>query len=81
VDPDQGKSEEIGNGGVSIFSEADISTLLEVIDLEKTPLFIQTGAIGLPIFSMLMAYLQKQGKESQDLRGCIGMDLLRMLVK
>jgi methylmalonyl-CoA mutase len=80
-DPDQVKAEEVGKRGTSIISTSDTAKAFAEIDLEKIPVFIHTGAMGLPIFSLLMAHIKQQGQDSKKLRGCIGMDPLGELVK
>ncbi|MCQ6280890.1 methylmalonyl-CoA mutase family protein [Bacillus sp. EB600] len=80
-DPDQALPEKVGNGGVSISSLQDLNQALEGIDLEHTPLLIQAGCAGLPIYSMLVRHTQQKGMDISKLRGCVGMDPLGTLVK
>jgi methylmalonyl-CoA mutase len=80
-DPDQTLPEKVGSGGVSISSLKDFNQALEGIDLEQTPLLIQAGCAGLPVYSMLVTHAQQAGMDISKLRGCVGMDPLGMLVK
>ncbi|MFC4769700.1 methylmalonyl-CoA mutase family protein [Effusibacillus consociatus] len=81
LNPDEAKPEDVGNKGVSIFRREDLDTALDDINLEKVPLYIQTGALGLPILALLLSHLEAQGKDPQKLSGCIGMNPLGALVQ
>lgn len=80
-DPDQALPEYVGRGGVSISSFQDLNKTLEGIDLEQTPLLIQAGCMGLPIYCMVVEHVQQGGIDISKLRGCVGMDPLGTLVK
>ncbi|MCH6264465.1 methylmalonyl-CoA mutase family protein [Neobacillus citreus] len=80
-DPDQALPENVGRGGVSISSLQDVNQALEGINLEQTPLFIQAGSVGFPVYCMLVAHARKMGMDSSRLHGCVGMDPLGTLVK
>lgn len=80
-DPDQSLPKNVGRGGVSISSLKDLNRALEGIDLEQTPLLIQAGCAGLPIYCMVVAHSQNTGTDIGKLRGCVGMDPLGTLVK
>lgn len=79
LDADAAKAEDVGRRGVSISSLEDLGKALDRIDLEETPIFIQAGAMGLPIAALLAALVRKQVKSTEKLRGCIGMDPLGTL--
>jgi methylmalonyl-CoA mutase len=81
LDPDQALPENVGGEGVSISSLKDLNTSLEGIDLEQTPLLVQAGCMGLPIYCMVLAHSQQKGMDIRKLRGCVGMDPLGTLVK
>ncbi|MGG1657985.1 methylmalonyl-CoA mutase family protein [Brevibacillus sp. NRS-1366] len=81
VDPHEAKKEDIGQGGVSISSVKDFDEALKGICLEKTPVFLQVGSVGLPIYAFLIAAIHKQNQDINELRGCIGMDPLGELAK
>jgi methylmalonyl-CoA mutase len=80
-DPDQAAPEDVEDGGVSISSVQDLVKAFEGINLEQTPLLIQAGAVGLPMYSMLIAYAGQHGIAPTRLRGCVGMDPLGTLAK
>lgn len=80
LDADEAVTGDVGRDGVSISSLADLARVLEGIDLDKTPVYIQAGAMGLPVLALLGAYMRHQGKSTEKLRGCIGMDPLGLLV-
>ncbi len=75
-DVDRAHAEDVGRGGVSISSLDDLGKALDRVDLEQTPIFIQAGASAIPIGTMLLALLQKQAKQAEQLSGCIGADPL-----
>ncbi|MGF1613516.1 MAG: methylmalonyl-CoA mutase family protein [Gammaproteobacteria bacterium] len=79
LDADAAPADDIGRRGVSISSLEDLGTALDRIDLEETPIFIHTGAMGLPIAALLMALVRKQAKSTERLRGCLGIDPLGSL--
>ncbi len=66
----------VGKGGLSISCLGDLTSALAGVDLEQTPIFIQTGAAGLPLLAMVLAMLAKQLRSPGKLRGCIGSDPL-----
>src|ERR1019366_4829553 len=47
-DPDWAQDDEVGVGGLSIACLSDLERALQGIDLEKTSLFIRSGASALP---------------------------------
>lgn len=81
LDADVAKAEDVGRGGVSISSLEDVGRALDRIDLEQTPLFVQAGAMGLPIAALVIALVRKQAKSPERLRGCIGIDPLSVLAR
>jgi methylmalonyl-CoA mutase len=81
LDADRADAEAIGQGGLSLASVEDLRRALDGVDLEKTPLFIQSGCLALPVTVLLMALLRQQGKPAEGLQGCIGADPLGTLVE
>ncbi len=81
LDADEAVSGDVGRDGVSISTLVDLAEVLEGIDLGKTPVYIQAGTMGLPMLALLGAYMRHQGKSAENLRGCIGMDPLGLLVR
>ena len=78
-DPDQCSADDVGADGISIASVADLATALDKVDLEKTPLFVQTGCAGLPLAALLSAYLRRHVKSLDQVSGCVGTDPLGAL--
>lgn len=79
LDADAAPVGDVGMGGTSISSIADLQKALEGIDLEQTPIFIQAGSVAFPIAAALIAVMRQRGKSPGALRGCIGMDPLGAL--
>lgn len=79
LDPDWATAEEVGFGGLSIATLADLDRALEGVDLEKTSLFVRSGASALPFASLLIALAKKRKKSLAQLHGCIEMDPLGVL--
>ncbi len=74
LDPDQCSADLVGAKGTSIASMTDLEVSLDGVDLETTPLFVQTGSAALPVAALLLAMLKKQGKSPSKLSGCLGSD-------
>jgi methylmalonyl-CoA mutase len=78
-DPDWAQPKDVGLGGLSIAALPDLERALEGIDLEKTSLFVRSGASALPFAALLIALTKKRGKSPAKLQGCIEMDPLSVL--
>jgi methylmalonyl-CoA mutase len=78
-DPDFAPASEVGTAGLSIASLADLERALNGVDLEKTFLFVRTGASALPFAALLAALCRKRKQAVSVLRGCIEMDPLGVL--
>ena len=78
-DPDWAPAEDVGCGGVSISTLGDLDRSLEGVDLEKTSLFVRSGASALPFAALLLALARKRRKSPEQLRGCIEMDPIGVL--
>lgn len=78
-DPDWAPPEDVGCGGLSIATLGDLDRALEGVDLEKTSLFVRSGASALPFAALLLALAKKRKKATAQLRGCIEMDPLGVL--
>jgi len=78
-DPDWAQPEDVGGGGLSIATLDDLDRALEGVDLEKTSLFVRSGASALPFAALLVALTKKRRKTAAQLRGCIEMDPLGVL--
>ena len=81
VDADQAEADDVGRGGLSISSVADLAQALDGVDLETTPLFIQASTSALTFTGLLAALVQQQGKSLTKVRGAIGMDPLGQLAR
>jgi len=81
LDPDQAPADSVGRDGTSIAAMADLEVALDGVDLAKIPLFIQAGSAALPVAALLLSLLEKQGKDSSCLKGCIGCDPVYGLVE
>ena len=78
-DPDWARPEEVGHGGLSIATLADLDRALEGIDLEHVRLFVRTGASGMPFAALLAGLAAKRKKAITALQGCIETDPLGVL--
>jgi methylmalonyl-CoA mutase len=76
LDPDWAQAEDVGCGGLSIATIGDLDRALDGVDLEKTSLFVRSGASALPFAAVLIALAWKRKKALIQLRGCIEMDPL-----
>ena len=81
VDADQAEADDVGRGGLSISSVADLAQALDGVDLEATPIYIQASTSALTFTALLAALVQKQGKSLAKVRGAIGMDPLGQLAR
>ncbi len=79
ADPDWAQPGEVGVGGLSLASLEDLARALEGIDLEKVPLFIRSGASGMPVGALLVALARERGCDPARLQGCIEIDPLGVL--
>ena len=81
LDADQAPTEMVGEGGVSISSLADLETALAGVNLEKTPFYAQASTTAFAFTALVVALLEKQGKDLKKFRGAIGMDPLGQLAR
>jgi len=79
ADPDWGKPEEVGQGGLSIASLEDLTRALDGVDLAAAPIFIRTGASALPFATLLVALARLRKADLAQLRGCVEMDPLGVM--
>lgn len=78
-DPDWAQPEEVGFGGLSISTVEDLKRALEGIELDKTSLFVRSGASAMPFAALLVSLVRQSKKSSEILNGCIEMDPLGVL--
>ena len=81
VDADQAEAAQVGKGGLSISSVADLAQALNGVDLETTPIYIQASASALTFTALLAALVKQQGKSLAKVRGAVGMDPLSQLAR
>jgi methylmalonyl-CoA mutase len=81
VDADQAEADDVGKGGLSVSSVADLAAALEGVDLEKTPIFIQASTSALTFTALLAGLVKQQGKDLKNVRGALGMDPLGQLAR
>ncbi|MBK7982218.1 MAG: acyl-CoA mutase large subunit family protein [Candidatus Competibacteraceae bacterium] len=81
IDADQAEADDVGRGGLSVSSVADLAQALAGVDLEKTPVYIQASTSALTVTALLAALVQQQGKALDKVRGAIGMDPLGQLAR
>ncbi|WP_158736037.1 methylmalonyl-CoA mutase family protein [Alteribacillus sp. YIM 98480] len=58
------EGDEISDTGILVSDAEDMLTLFQSVDLENTPIYFETGADPLPLFSLWAAALQKAGVSS-----------------
>ena len=81
-DPADAPESEVGAGGVSLSTLADVSTLFRGIDLAHVAVQCFTGATALPLIAMLVVALQDNRRGLNyfyPMEGCIGADPLGVL--
>ncbi len=78
-DPDWAEPEQVGSGGLSIATLADLDRALDGIDLEKTYLLVRSGASAMQFAALLVALARQRRKTLTGLRGVIEMDPLGVL--
>ncbi|MDR1462750.1 MAG: acyl-CoA mutase large subunit family protein [Azoarcus sp.] len=81
-DPGDAAADDVGRGGVSLATLADVSTLFRGIALDKVAVQCHTGVTALPLLAMLSVALQDNDQGINylyGLDGCIGADPLGVL--
>jgi methylmalonyl-CoA mutase len=79
ADPDWARPEDVGAGGLSLATLSDLGRALDGVDLAQVPLFIRSGASGMPVGALLVALARRRGLDPAQLRGCIEIDPLGVL--
>jgi len=74
IDADNAKDKEVGYRGVSISNLEDFSKALSGIDLEKYPIYINTGFSSTQIVMILAAFLKKQKQDFNKIEGSVEAD-------
>ena len=75
----QTTKDKVGINGISIINTDDIEILFHDVDLEEYPLYISTGPLSFPVFSMIVATLKKKKQDITKLQGVIATDPLGAL--
>ncbi len=81
LNPDQAEAGEVGRGGVSIATAADLKAALAGLDLAALPITLHPGASATPVAALLGAYMRREKKDLSALTGCIGADPLGVLAE
>lgn len=81
LDSDRSAPGEVGVDGTSISTYEDFSKAISGIDLEKYPLFVDSGLSGLEILMMFTAFCNKNGIDMTEVRGSIEGDFLELLLE
>lgn len=79
-DPDHVQSGEVGRGGVSLATVADVAEALDGVDL-ATPVYARAGTAALPLLALLVAHVRQTGRAASELRGCLETDPLGDLAR
>ncbi|MCK4956382.1 MAG: acyl-CoA mutase large subunit family protein, partial [Candidatus Cloacimonetes bacterium] len=79
LDADQAHDEQVGKGGVSISTLADLETALDGVELKHINIDIHAYNSALVMTALLAALAKKKDVNYQDLSGSIGMDPLSEL--
>lgn len=74
LDADYAKTEDVGNGGLSISGLSSFSRALKDVDITKFPLFISTGFSSVPFISILSAYCIKNNIDISKVAGSVEAD-------
>lgn len=69
---DARECKHVGNGGCSLTTLGDITSLLKDLQLDKYPLYVYTGESSLPLLALIVAAYKKQGGDVSKLKGVIG---------
>ena len=64
-DPDTAAAGEVGAGGLSVATVADLARALDGIDLNKVSLLVRSGASALPFAALLVALRRQQTKAAR----------------
>lgn len=81
MDPDGAAEGEVGGCGFSLASLADLEVALDGVDLTTTSIFIQAGASGCAVMSLLCAYCKKHNIDCSTLTGCVGSDPIGLAMR
>ena len=74
LDADYAKTEDVGNGGLSISGLSSFSRALKDIDIIKYPIFISSGFSSVPFISILAAYCKENNIDISKVSGSVEAD-------
>lgn len=74
LDADYAKTEDVGNGGLSISGLSSFSRALKDVDITKYPIFISAGFSSVPFISVLSAYCKKNSIDISKISGSVEAD-------
>ena len=74
LDADYAKTEDVGNGGLSISGLSSFSRALKDVDITKCPIFISSGFSSVPFISILSAYCKKNNIDISKVSGSVEAD-------
>jgi len=74
IDADYAEMSKVGDKGLSISGLSSFSRAFDNVDIEKYPLHIQTGFVALPMLMILSAYVNKTGKQLNNIKGSVEAD-------
>jgi methylmalonyl-CoA mutase len=78
---DADKAENVGCGGMSLSTLADLEKALDGVHLGMISTFLQSGSSGLPVATLLVALARKRGMNLAELAGCVESDPLGVLAR
>lgn len=73
-DADAADPGQVGRGGTSVGSLADLETALDRVSLGRVPLLTNAGAGTYALAALVLAHLDKQEIRHDGLGGCLGFD-------
>lgn len=79
-DPDKASVEDVGAGGLSLSTTEDWGTVFKEINIENSPVQIESGLSGIAVTALLAAHVKKTGQDIATLKGCIAVDPFGELV-
>jgi methylmalonyl-CoA mutase len=81
LDPDQAPVAQVGRGGTSLASLADLDRALAAVDLASLPVHLESGSAALVHAALLVALAEQRGVDPARLRGSVGLDPLAGLAE
>ena len=79
LDADYAKTEDVGNGGVSISGLNSFSRALNGINIQNYPIFIDSGFSSVPMLSILSAYCKQENIDVSGINGSVDSDPISFL--